>query len=123
MKTNKKNKMAMMVKKKHHGKPFVSLLHLDADLYESTITVIDGLAPFFANGTILVFDDIVVHGQVDFENCWYAFTDTLTRIWPWRMEVLAAPWRVGSTSVLTAEGGAALAFRLLAPAPAPAPGR
>lgn len=40
-------------------KPHPSLIvHLDADLYSSTIFVLKQLGPFFHNGTILIFDEL-----------------------------------------------------------------
>lgn len=38
---------------------FVSLLHIDCDLYSSTRTVLEQLAPRFVDGTVIVFDDFL----------------------------------------------------------------
>jgi len=37
--------------------PEVALVHIDCDLYESTRTVLAGLAPALQEGTVLLFDD------------------------------------------------------------------
>lgn len=35
----------------------VSVVHVDCDLYESTVEVLDFITPFIQDGTVLVFDD------------------------------------------------------------------
>ena len=41
--------------KKHPQK--IALLHIDCDIYSSTVTVLDSLIPFFEKDTIIVFDE------------------------------------------------------------------
>ncbi len=35
----------------------ISVLHIDCDLYSSTVTVLEALAPSIRRGSVLVFDD------------------------------------------------------------------
>ena len=37
----------------------ISLLHVDCDLYSSTKTVLTQLSPFFVDGTVIVFDELL----------------------------------------------------------------
>jgi hypothetical protein len=41
---------------KYDGKP-IALLHIDADLYESYVTVLRALVPFVADGGVVLFDE------------------------------------------------------------------
>ncbi len=43
---------------KAHAGETIGLLHVDCDLYSSTVTVLKHLSPLFGNGTILIFDDL-----------------------------------------------------------------
>lgn len=40
--------------------PDLSLVHIDCDLYSSTVTALDGVLPYVDSGTIIVFDEF--HG-------------------------------------------------------------
>ncbi|MEM9303363.1 MAG: class I SAM-dependent methyltransferase [Pseudomonadota bacterium] len=42
----------------HAGRQ-LALLHVDCDLYSSTVTILESLAPMISDGTILVFDDLL----------------------------------------------------------------
>ncbi|CAE8598304.1 unnamed protein product [Polarella glacialis] len=81
----------------------VSLLHLDADLYESTKLVMSQLSPFLAEGSLIIADDIICgpamiaqqNSGFQANEVWEAISEVLQsgdRSWPWRLEVLAAPW-------------------------------
>ena len=41
-----------------HASDTVALLHIDCDLYSSTKTVLDTLAPLLVSGTVVVFDEL-----------------------------------------------------------------
>lgn len=44
----------------------LSLVHIDCDLYSSTVTALEGVAPHIDRGTIIVFDEY--HGYPGWEN-------------------------------------------------------
>lgn len=39
------------------GLPHVGLVHIDCDLYSSTVTALEGIAPYIGTDTIIVFDE------------------------------------------------------------------
>lgn len=43
--------------KDRHRMGKAAIVHVDCDLYESTVTVLDYVTPFLSDGTVLVFDD------------------------------------------------------------------
>jgi len=45
----------------------IKLLHVDCDLYSSTITVLDLLNPFIVKDTIIIFDDFFPWGDVGYD--------------------------------------------------------
>lgn len=74
----------------------VALVHLDADLYESTQHVLTLLLPWLRDGSVLVFDDMLdvsyAAGPRSKEN-WDAFYEILkSPLWKWTLEVVAAPY-------------------------------
>lgn len=87
--------------------PAVALVHLDADLYASTRLVLKELSPFLRKGSVLVFDDVLcgtasrnanaLQQGEDPKEVWEALHETMLAgdsVWPWRLEVLAAPWNM-----------------------------
>lgn len=42
------------------GLPYMGLVHIDCDLYSSTVTALDAVLPFIGFGTLIVFDEF--HG-------------------------------------------------------------
>jgi hypothetical protein len=57
------------------GIPQLGLVHIDCDLYSSTITALNGIADYIHVGTIVVFDEF--HGYEGHEEhemrAWYEF--------------------------------------------------
>lgn len=51
-----------------HIRKQISFVHLDADLYSSTKTVLSSIAPFLASDAVLVFDELVNYDGYDDEN-------------------------------------------------------
>lgn len=47
------------------GLPRLGLVHIDCDLYSSTVTALEGVLPFIGEGTIVVFDEY--HGYEGWE--------------------------------------------------------
>lgn len=98
--------------------PTISLVHLDADLYESTRLVMELLLPFLTEGSVLIMDDLLnIAEQTEasyVKENWDALFEILKlKDWRWDLEVLAAPWLLPSRSFANIVGSAA-AFRLVA---------
>lgn len=47
------------------GLPQLGLVHIDCDLYSSTVTALEGVLPFIGSGTFIVFDEF--HGYDGWE--------------------------------------------------------
>lgn len=45
----------------------IKLLHVDCDLYSSTVTVLESLNPFIVEGTIIILDDFYPWGKVGYD--------------------------------------------------------
>lgn len=50
-----------------HNEP-IKLLHIDCDLYSSTVTVLDALNPFIVKDTIIILDDFYPWGHIGYAN-------------------------------------------------------
>lgn len=65
----------------------VSLLHIDCDIYSSTRFVLSSLVPFFRNGTIVVFDELINYPGYDGENgelrAWAEFVEQFKVEFEW----------------------------------------
>lgn len=59
------------------GLPDLGLVHIDCDLYSSTVTALDGVLPYISVGTYIVFDEY--HGYDGWEDhehkAWIEFCD------------------------------------------------
>lgn len=57
--------------------PSLGLVHVDCDLYSSTVTVLDAVRPFLMFGSLIIFDEF--HGYDGWENheykAWMEFLD------------------------------------------------
>jgi Macrocin-O-methyltransferase (TylF) len=63
----------------------IALLHVDCDLYSSTRTVLESLETYFADGIVIVFDELVNYpGYEDHEA--KALAEFLVRHPDWRLE-------------------------------------
>ena len=60
-----------------HGLPPLGLVHIDCDLYSSTVTALNGVLPFISPGTVFVFDEMKGYeGWEDHEaKAWSEFID------------------------------------------------
>jgi hypothetical protein len=72
------------------GLPDFGLVHIDCDLYSSTVTALEGVRPYISEGTWVVFDEY--HGYPGYEDhemkAWREFVDR------WRLsyeEVVSGP--------------------------------
>lgn len=59
------------------GLPDIGLIHIDCDLYSSTVTALEGMCEYIKAGTIIVFDEF--HGYPGYEEhefkAWTEFCD------------------------------------------------
>ena len=57
--------------------PTLNLVHIDCDLYSSTVTALEGVAPHISEGTVIVFDEFHGYpGCADHEmKAWEEFCD------------------------------------------------
>lgn len=74
------------------GGVWVRFVHVDCDLYSSTSEVLQGLAPFFRSGTILVFDELVNYPEFQEHEVLALFE--FLRDHRWTTRILYAPWHV-----------------------------
>jgi tetratricopeptide (TPR) repeat protein len=70
---------------KTHGEP-VRLLNIDCDIYSSTKTVLDALAPWIVPGSVIVFDEYIGNAHWR-EDEFRAFQEAVAR-YGWRYEYL-----------------------------------
>ena len=61
---------------KSHNKK-VSFIHMDADLYSSTIYILDTIKPYIDNDCVIIFDELVNYPGFDGDKgelkAWYEF--------------------------------------------------
>lgn len=86
--------------------PQVALVHIDADLYESALIVLNHLLPFLSHGSLLVLDDVwcgtcrchVKRNWTDWTGVKEIFEalaeGLLAQRLPWRLEILETPWEL-----------------------------
>eukprot|EP00928_Gymnodinium_smaydae_P080148 TRINITY_DN63919_c0_g1_i1.p1 TRINITY_DN63919_c0_g1~~TRINITY_DN63919_c0_g1_i1.p1 ORF type:complete len:719 (-),score=43.31 TRINITY_DN63919_c0_g1_i1:79-2181(-) len=77
------------------SKPWVRLVHIDTDLYQSARDVLFLLEPFFRVGTIIIFDQLVNYPEF-MSGEFLALYDWL-RSYPRSFRVLYAPWIVAKS--------------------------
>lgn len=72
------------------------LVHIDADLYESARTVLQGLAPVLTAGCVLVFDEMI--GNASWRQDEHRAFVEAARAFGWRHRPLALSWITGQAA-------------------------
>lgn len=63
------------------GLPPIGLIHIDCDLYSSTVTALEGMREYITAGTFIVFDEYEGDGFDDEKRAWLEFCDEHRVIW------------------------------------------